>query len=106
MEAVLLGLVAFACFILAIIILVQEPKGGGLSSSFGGAGGGSQMFGVQRTNDFLTQATFGVATLIAVLSIVVSLMMIPKTATTVDEFQKTEKAAPASKPAADMPLKK
>lgn len=106
MEAILLGLIAFACFILGVIVLVQEPKGGGLSSSFGGAGGGSQMFGVQRTNDFLTQATFGVATLIAVLAIVTNLMMKPKTVAPLDEFQKTEKASTPAKPASGTPLKK
>ena len=106
METVLLGLIAFACFVLAVIVLVQEPKGGGLSSSFGGAGGGSQMFGVQRTNDFLTQATFGVATLIAVLALVTNLMMMPKKATTVDEFQKTEKTTTPAKSSSGTPLKK
>ncbi len=44
--------------LLVLVVLSQNPKGGGLSSTFGG-GGGSQMFGVQRTNKFLDNTTWG-----------------------------------------------
>ncbi|WP_313385153.1 preprotein translocase subunit SecG [Chishuiella sp.] len=54
--------------LLVLIILSQNPKGGGLSSTFGG-GGGSQMFGVQRTNKFLDNTTWGLFIAIIVLII-------------------------------------
>ena len=53
---------------LVLIVLSQNPKGGGLSSTFGG-GGGSQMFGVQRTNKFLDNTTWGLFFAIIVLII-------------------------------------
>lgn len=61
------------CVLLTLIVLSQNPKGGGLSSTFGGSGG-SQMFGVQRTNQFLDNATWGVAILITVLIIAANVM--------------------------------
>lgn len=51
-------IIMILCVLLSLVILSQNPKGGGLSSSFGG-GGGSQMFGVQRTNNFLDRTTWG-----------------------------------------------
>lgn len=54
--------------LLVLIVLSQNPKGGGLSSTFGG-GGGSQMFGVQRTNKFLDNTTWGLFIAIVVLII-------------------------------------
>lgn len=51
-------IIMILCVLLTLVILSQNPKGGGLSSSFGGSGG-SQMFGVQRTNNFLDRTTWG-----------------------------------------------
>ena len=51
---------------MVLVVLSQNPKGGGLSSTFGG-GGGSQMFGVQRTNKFLDNTTWGLFIAIIVL---------------------------------------
>lgn len=62
------------CVIITLVILSQNPKGGGLSSTFGGAGGG-QMFGVQRTNEFLDKATWTLAALIVVLIVTANVMM-------------------------------
>lgn len=63
------------CVLLVLIILSQNPKGGGLSSTFGG--GGSQMFGVQRTNDFLDKATWTLSSIICVL-VILATIMIPR----------------------------
>lgn len=63
------------CVMLTMVILSQNPKGGGLSSTFGG--GGSQMFGVQRTNDFLDKATWTLAAIIAGL-VILSNVMLPR----------------------------
>ncbi|ADX67278.1 MULTISPECIES: preprotein translocase subunit SecG [Weeksella] len=61
------------CVILTLIVLSQSPKGGGLSSTFGGSSGG-QMFGVQRTNNFLDNATWTFAALITVLIIAANVL--------------------------------
>ena len=49
-------LILIVCLLLMLVVLVQNPKGGGLSSTFGG--GGTQMFGVQKTTDFLDKSTW------------------------------------------------
>ncbi|MFM7728031.1 MAG: preprotein translocase subunit SecG, partial [Flavobacteriales bacterium] len=41
--------------LLALVVLVQNPKGGGLATGFQGA---TQVGGVQRTADFLEKATW------------------------------------------------
>lgn len=56
----ILILIIVLCVLLVLIILAQNPKGGGLSSSIGGGDGG-QMFGVQQTNKFLVNTTWGLA---------------------------------------------
>lgn len=72
---ILIILMGVACVAIILVIMVQNPKGGGLSSSFGGSGGGSQMFGVQRTNDFLTKATWTLALIIAGLALTANFIM-------------------------------
>lgn len=69
----LMIVVIVICVMLIMVVLSQNPKGGGLSSTFGGGGG--QMFGVQRTNDFLDKATWTLAILIAVVVILANVML-------------------------------
>lgn len=61
-------IIMILCVLLVLIVLSQNPKGGGLSSTFGG-GGGSQMFGVQRTNKFLDNTTWGLFIAVIILII-------------------------------------
>jgi len=63
----LMVLIIIACVFLVIVIMAQNPKGGGLSSTFGGTSTAS--FGVQRTNDFMDKATWGLGIFITVLII-------------------------------------
>ncbi len=63
------------CVIITLVILSQNPKGGGLSSTFGGGAGGGQMFGVQRTNEFLDKATWTLAALIVILIITANVLV-------------------------------
>ncbi len=51
---IILGLIA--CVILALAVLVQNPKGGGLSGTFGGAA--NQLFGYKRTTDDIEKWTW------------------------------------------------
>ncbi|CAI9430046.1 preprotein translocase subunit SecG [Candidatus Ornithobacterium hominis] len=100
------------CVLLVLVILSQNPKGGGLSSTFGG--GGSQMFGVQRTNDFLDKATWTLSSIICALVILATVMVpreeanatpIPATPPTPEQTETTQApttdATPQDAPAAD-----
>lgn len=127
--SIFLVLITIVCFLLIIVIMVQNPKGGGLSSSLGG----SQMIGgVQKTTDFLDKSTWTLATILIVLIMLSSLSFTgalsdtdskiidpteaaaPKTATpaaatpapaTTNAAPKTETTAPAA-PATEEPAKK
>ena len=66
--SIFVALIVFVCFLLVLVIMVQNPKGGGLSSSFGG--GTQQMGGVQKTSDFLDRSTWLLATLLLALILV------------------------------------
>lgn len=62
------------CVILALFILIQEPKGGGLSSGFAGS---NNIMGVQRTSDILEKGTW--ILIIALMIIVLFInVVIPK----------------------------
>jgi preprotein translocase subunit SecG len=68
--SIFLVLITIVCFLLIVVIMVQNPKGGGLSSSIGG----SQMLGgVQKTTDFLDKSTWTLATVLIVLILLSSL---------------------------------
>ncbi|MFL2600565.1 MAG: preprotein translocase subunit SecG [Flavobacteriaceae bacterium] len=66
--SIFVALIILVCFLLVLVIMVQNPKGGGLSSSFGG--GTQQMGGVQKTSDFLDRSTWILATLLLALILV------------------------------------
>ncbi|MFN6014916.1 MAG: preprotein translocase subunit SecG, partial [Flavobacteriales bacterium] len=55
---------------LILVVYIQNPKGGGLSSDFGAA---QQIGGVQKTNDFIDKATWILAGLIMVFSIILTI---------------------------------
>ena len=67
---IFLVLITIVCFLLIIVIMVQNPKGGGLSSSIGGS---TQMGGVQKTTDFLDKSTWVLAGALIVLVLLSSL---------------------------------
>lgn len=67
MGAFLIVLIVVVSVLLALVILVQNPKGGGLAAGFQGAG---QVGGVQRTTDFLEKATWYLGIALFVLCLV------------------------------------
>src|SRR6187549_1866757 len=70
MFSIFLVLITIVCFLLIVVIMVQNPKGGGLSSTIGG----SQMLGgVQKTTDFLDKSTWTLATVLIALILLSSL---------------------------------
>jgi len=67
-------LIFITCFLLALVVLVQNPKGGGLASSFSSS---NQFMGVRKTADFLEKATWTLAVVLLVLSLS-SIFAIPR----------------------------
>ena len=68
MYIALIILILVLCFLLALVVLAQNPKGGGISSQFS-AGGAASMMGVKRTGDLLEKLTWGFAIGLVVLSL-------------------------------------
>lgn len=67
MGAFIIVLIVVVSVLLALIILVQNPKGGGLASGFQST---AQVGGVQRTTDFLEKATWYLGVALFVLCLV------------------------------------
>ena len=90
--SIFLVLITIVCFLLIVVIMVQNPKGGGLSSSIGG----SQMLGgVQKTTDFLDKSTWTLATVLIVLILLSSLSFGGSLSDTDSKIiEKSETAAP------------
>ncbi len=86
-------LMAVASAVLAFFVLVQNPKGGGLANNVGGLS--NQLMGVKQTTDVLEKGTWIFAGLIALLSILSTLMLNNK-ATVSDEAGKTIKGVNTS----------
>ena len=70
MYFALVILAIVVCVLLALFVLIQNPKGGGLSSSLGGS---TQMGGVQKTTDFLDKSTWTLAAILIILILLSSL---------------------------------
>ena len=68
MYTAIIILILLVCFLLALVVLAQNPKGGGISSQFS-AGGAASMMGVKRTGDLLEKLTWGFAIGLVVLSL-------------------------------------
>lgn len=66
MHTLIIVLTVLVAILLIAVVLVQKSKGGGLSSSFAG---GNQVLGVRHTNDFIEKATWTLAGIICILSI-------------------------------------
>lgn len=95
--SIFLVLITIVCFLLIVVIMVQNPKGGGLSSSIGG----SQMLGgVQKTTDFLDKSTWTLATVLIVLILLSSLSFGGSLGDSDSKIiEKSETAAPVQKQA-------
>ena len=92
--SIFLVLITIVCFLLIIVIMVQNPKGGGLSSTLGGS---TQMGGVQKTTDFLDKSTWTLATILVALIIFSSLSFSGGLSDTNSKIiDETETATPAA----------
>ena len=66
MYTLLTILILIAAVLLIGVVLIQKSKGGGLSSAFAGY---NQIGGVRKTTDFVEKATWTLAIVICLLSI-------------------------------------
>ncbi|HET9434371.1 MAG TPA: preprotein translocase subunit SecG, partial [Chitinophagaceae bacterium] len=73
MTVIFVILVILASVILALIVLVQNPKGGGLAGNI--AGFSNQFMGVKQTTDVLEKGTWIFAAVIGVLCLVSTLFI-------------------------------
>lgn len=92
---IFLVLITIVCFLLVVVIMVQNPKGGGLSSTFGSS---QMMGGVQKTTDFLDKSTWYLASALLVLILLSSLSF--GSGSDADSKLIDESAAPTAIPAA------
>lgn len=69
MDILFSSIIILASVLLILVVYIQNPKGGGLSSDFGAA---QQIGGVQKTNDFIDKATWTLAGVIMVFSIILT----------------------------------
>lgn len=79
MYTLIIVLVILASLLMCGVVLIQESKGGGLASSFSSS---NQVLGVRKTTDVLEKATWGLAVIMVVLSILSAAFV---TRTTVEE---------------------
>ena len=78
MIYVFLALIVIASALIALFILIQNPKGGGLAGTIGGFN--TQFMGVKQTTDVLEKGTWVFAGVVALLCIM-SPMFISKAGT-------------------------
>ena len=94
MFGFLIAVEVLLSILLIISILMQSSKGGGLAGTFGGGNVG-MMFGVRRTADFLSNATWIVATSFVLIALIVNIFFLPRVGSASDESV-LQKAAPAT----------
>lgn len=71
MTTLFIVLIIIVSILLALIVLIQNPKGGGLSSGFAG---NSNLMGVKRTGDFLEKGTWTLVILLIVFSLAINIL--------------------------------
>lgn len=78
-------LIVIAALLMIGIVLIQESKGGGLASNFSSS---NQIMGVRKTTDFIEKATWGLAIVMVVCSIICA-HVAPKATTDESVIEKT-----------------
>lgn len=102
MFTFLIILMLLISFLLAVVVLAQNPKGGGISSQFG-SGGAANLMGVKRTGDLLEKLTWGFAIALMVLALGTHMLGQsggPAQSINQQRAQQTRSTAPAPAPAA------
>ena len=66
MYLLLTILIIIVCVLLALVVLIQNPKGGGIASNFASS---NQIMGVKRTSETVEKATWILAISLIVLTL-------------------------------------
>lgn len=72
MTGLFTALVIIVSILLILVVLVQESKGGGITAGFQAQ---SQQFGMRRSAEFIENATWVLASVLIVVSIVAALTL-------------------------------
>ena len=99
MYLALVILILLVCFLLALVVLAQNPKGGGLSNQFG-SGGAANLMGVKRTGDLLEKLTWGFAIGVIILTLGTHMISGGSSAPARSVNQQAAQRAPGTSPAA------
>ncbi len=67
MYTLFVVLIVLVSLLMIFIVLIQESKGGGLASNFSSS---NSIMGVRKTTDFIEKATWGLAAVMVVVSVV------------------------------------
>ena len=98
--SIFLVLITIVCFLLIIVIMVQNPKGGGLSSAISGT---QMLGGVQKTTDFLDKSTWTLATILIALILLSSLSFTGSLSDTDSKLIEKSEAPASAAPATPAP---
>lgn len=74
LSTVLSGLHVVICFLLLVVVLLQQGKGGDIASAFGGSGSSQAAFGARAGATVLTRATTVLGALFMVGAMVLALL--------------------------------
>ena len=88
-------LIVIVAVLMCLIVLVQNSKGGGLASGFASS---NQIMGVRKTTDFLEKATWTLAVLMVILS-VVSAYSVASNNKVAEGYTGQQQTAPVTAPA-------
>jgi preprotein translocase subunit SecG len=102
MFTVLIAVEVIISILLIIAVLMQSSKGGGLAGTFGGGNVG-MMFGVRRTADLLSNATWILATVFVLIALVVNIFILPSLSGIDAESVLQKSAPPQSQGPAQLP---
>ena len=81
-------LISIVSILLALVVLVQNPKGGGLSAGFTGVG--NQLFGASKSTDLVEKITWGLAIALMVLCLAATALLPTKQGVIVEEQPTSE----------------
>ena len=81
-------LIFITCFLLVLVVLVQNSKGGGLASNFSSS---NQYMGARKTADFLEKSTWTLAVVLLALSLF-SIFIIPRNKSIAPKSELEERA--------------
>ncbi|MBQ8337197.1 MAG: preprotein translocase subunit SecG [Bacteroidaceae bacterium] len=97
MYLLCVSLIVLVAVLMCLIVLIQNSKGGGLAAGFASS---NQIMGVRKTTDFLEKATWTLAALMVVISVVAAYSLPSRKV--VDSFDASE-VYETSAPAAETP---